>query len=186
MKKSVIAVLALSLMIFTGVANANVIGIFGDPDATVCDTDMLAQYTTVTVHFVALLSDVGSISAAEFGATGINLAGTMPTVTWDTGLVIGDIMSPDGVALAFNPVLDGPVAHLGTIAYFLLAPQAPDVMMSVVPSGAGNLVVVDAADSSTHDAMGWSLVVNCSAGAGCACDVIATDDSSWSEVKSLY
>lgn len=187
MKKSVIAVLAIGLMLFAGAASANVIGIFGDMEGTVCQVDANVAYQYAYVYFVGLLSSVPAISACEFGATGVFMpANGLATVTWNTSLVIGDIMTPDGVALAFNPILEGPVANLGQIQYFVLSPFPPDHMMSVVPSGAGNLVFVDAADSSEVPAMGWSTIVNCTLGDACACDVIATEDTSWSEVKALY
>lgn len=187
MKKSVIAALALSLMLFAGVASADVIGIFGDEQGTICEVDAATAYTYANIYFVALLTDTPMINACEFGATGVSMpANGLATVTWNTDLVIGDIMSPDGVALAFSEPLSAPVALLGNIEYFILNPFPADHMMSVVPSGAGNLVVVDADSSSESPAMGWSLLVNCTLGDGCACDVIAVDDASWSEVKALY
>jgi hypothetical protein len=174
-------------MLSAGAASANVIGIFADMEGTVCEADAMVAYSYVEVYFVALLSTVPTMSACEFGATGVSLPGTaLPTVTWNTQLVIGDIMTPDGVALAFNPYLDGPVANLGSISYFVLAPFPMDHLMSIVPSGAGNLVVVDATDSSEVPAMGWGKIINCTLGDACACDVIATDETSWSEVKALY
>ncbi len=185
MKKSVIAVLVLSLMLVAGVASANIIGIFGDDMGTVCEAEMLVPYSTTTVHFIAMV-DLPTMSACEFGGTGVNIPGTMPTVAWATSLVIGDIMIPEGVALAFNPPLEGPAAYLGSISYFLLAAQGENQPMNVVATLGGILAVVDGEDASTHDALGWGLLVNCTLGSACACDVIATEDTSWSGVKSLY
>jgi hypothetical protein len=182
MKKSVIAALALSLMLMAGAAGASIIGIFGDQDATTCTATMTTQYTTTTVYYVAMLDDIGSMSACEFGATGVALTGmALPTVAWNTTLVIGDIMSPDGVALAFSTPLEAPLAYLGSIAYFLLAPVEPDHAMSIVPSGAGVLVVVDADTAVEYPAEGWSCIVNCTVGGpfgNCQCeDTIATEDA---------
>lgn len=194
MKKSVIAVLALSLMLFASVASANVIGIFGDAAGTSCSADAVIPYTYTTVYFNALLTDVVNMSACEFGATGVALppGAAIATVAWNTTLVIGDIMTPDGAALAFSPPLTGPVAALGSIQYFLLTPALipPNHLMSVVASGAGNLVVVDADSGAEVPADGWSLVMNCEVGGPfgqCECDdTIATEESSFSEVKALY
>ena len=185
MKKSVIAVLALSLMLFASVASANVIGFFGDMEATTCDAVMTLPYVAVTVHMVAMLSDITLMSACEFGATGLDLPNLLipPSVVWNTDLAIGDIFG-DGIALAFSPFAEAPMAYLGNITYLPLSPLPADLMMSIVPSAAGVLVVVDGEDASEHAAMGWSLIVNCSG--DCGCDVIATDDNSWSGIKDLY
>lgn len=187
MKKSVIAALALSLMLFAGTASADIIGIFGDEAGTICQVDASTAYAYASIYFLALLTDTPTINACEFGATGVNMpANGLPTIAWNTDLVIGDIMSPDGVALAFTDPLAGPVAMLGSIEYFVLNPFPADHAMTVVPSGAGNLVVVDGDTSETVPAMGWGLLVNCTLGDGCACDVIAVDESSMSEIKALY
>ncbi|MCB1161307.1 T9SS type A sorting domain-containing protein [bacterium] len=154
-------------------AQASTIGIFADLAATLCSVDMDQQYTVVTVHYIAVLDDVAAMSACEFGATGVSLAGqAIATVSWNTTLVIGDIMTPDGVALAFTTPLHAPLAYLGSISYFLLAPIDEDHLMHIVPSGAGNIVVVDADTGVEIPAMGWGFVVNCDYGGqyeDCSC-----------------
>ena len=187
MKKSA---LVLGLLLLATAANANIIGLFADPAATDCTSDMNAAYVTVNIKLVGVLTDVASITAAEFGATGVNLAPmAIQTVTWTTTLVIGDIMTPQGVALAWTTPQAGPIVQLGNIAYFLLAAQPPDVRMCVVPSGAGVLAIVDA-DFVQHPASGWCHVVNCVVGGqygACTClDNIPTQESSWGAVKSLF
>jgi len=194
MKKSVIAVLALSLMLAAGVASAqqeNIIGIFGDTGALTCQKAFTVQYTTVEIYFVAKLADIASISACEFGATGVDRTGSaIATVTWDTPLVIGNIMLPDGVALAFPTPKEAPLAYLGKIAYFLLAPLPPNSVMQIVPSGFGNLVLVDAASAQEIPAQGWRLVANCQLGGefgNCECEAtIATQEAAWGQIKALY
>lgn len=190
MKKSVIAALALSLILMAGAASASIIGIFGDTGATTCVKAMMAPYTYAEVYFCALLDDTEAISACEFGATGVVLPSTIITVTWDTTLVIGNIQTADGVALAFPVPKVAPLAYLGKIQYFLLAAQANNTVMSVVPSGAGNLVVVDAGSAAELPVEGWRLIVNCQAGGAygnCQCeDNIATEDAAWGQIKALY
>ncbi|MBM4201117.1 MAG: hypothetical protein FJ189_07510 [Gammaproteobacteria bacterium] len=190
MKKSVIAALALSLFLMAGAASASIIGIFGDTGATTCVKAMSAQYTYAEVYFCALLDDTAAISACEFGATGVVLPGTIITVTWDTTLVIGNIQTADGVALAFPVPKAAPLAYLGKIQYFILAPQMPNTVLSVVPSGAGNLVIVDAGTASELPAEGWRLIVNCVPGGdygNCLCEnTIATEDAAWGQIKALY
>jgi hypothetical protein len=194
MKKSVIAALALSLMLVAGAAGASVIGIFGEPEAVTCTGDFSVQYTTAVVHFAALLDDVGSISACEFGADGIDLVSrpevATQTALWETDLVIGNIFG-DGVALAFAEPLAAPVAYLGRLEYFLLAALPPDeVVMSIVPTILGNLLIVDFDTAAEIPAEGWSLVVNCTVGGpfgNCLCmDPIATEDANWGQIKALY
>lgn len=191
MKKSVIAALALSLVLMAGAASASIIGIFGEQEAVTCTKAMLTQYSYADVFFCAMLDDTPSISAVEFGATGVNLGATaLPTVTWNTTLVIGDIMTPDGVALAFTTPLGAPLAYLGKISYFLLAPQPLNHVMQIVPSGAGNLVVVDFDTAAEIEAQGWRLIVNCQVGGeygDCLCEAtIATEDAAWGQIKALY
>jgi len=189
MKKSVIAVLALSMMLMASMASANVIGIFGDEAGTLCSGNMNIPYTYVNIKFIAVLSDVASITAAEFGATNVNLLNTIPTVTWTTTLVIGNIMTPDGVALAWTTPQPGPIVQMGNIQYFLLAAQPADVKLQILPSGAGVLAIVDEVFIQ-HNVTGWGFVVNCTVGGqygACTClDNIPTQDSSWGAVKSLF
>lgn len=197
MKKIVIAAMALSLVLMAGVASAtNVIGIFGEPEALTCSKAWNAPYASVTVYFVAMLdpTTVPTMSACEFGATGVTQAATgalAATPTWNTTLVIGSIMTPDGVALAFTTPLEAPLAYLGNIAYVGgMTPPAADYVMEVVPSGFGNLVVVDAETATEVPAEGWRLVVNCVVGGPngeCGCDnTIATEDAAWGQIKALY
>jgi len=191
MKKSVIAALALSLFLMAGAASASIIGIFGDTGATTCQKNFTAQYTTVEVYFCALLDDVASISACEFGATGVDRTGSaIATVLWDTPLVIGNIMLPDGVALAFPTPKAAPLAYLGKISYFILAPFPANSVMQVTPSGFGNLLIVDYETATEIVAQGWRLIANCVPGGeygDCLCEgTIATDDAAWGQIKALY
>lgn len=190
MKKSVIAALALSLFLMAGAASASVIGIFGDTGATTCQKAFNVPYTSVEVYFCALLDDVASISAVEFGATGINLPPNIMTVTWDTPLAIGDIMADGGVALAFPTPKAAPLAYLGKISYFLLAALPQNHVMQVGPSQYGNLLIVDYETATEIEAIGWRLVANCVVGGefgDCLCEnSVATEDAAWGQIKALY
>jgi hypothetical protein len=177
-----------------GVANASIIGIFGEEGAITCSKVWNAPYAQLSVYFCALLDDIDSMSACEFGATGVSQGATgalAATAVWNTPLVIGNIMLPDGVALAFPEPLLPPLAYLGRIDYVGgLTPPPADFVMQVVPSGAGNLVVVDAGTATTYPAQGWRLIVNCTIGGAhgnCGCeDTIATEDANWGQIKALY
>ena len=81
---------------------------------------------------------------------------TLPTVVWNTTLVIGDILTPAGVALAFTTPLQGPVCALGQINYFVLAPPPPDTFQQIVDSEAGVLAIVDE-EFNTIPADGWAF-----------------------------
>jgi hypothetical protein len=192
MKKNVIAVLALSLFLMAGPASASIIGLFGDLDATTCTKTVNTAYVYVEVYFCALLDDTPAISACEFGATGITMAGfaVTPTVTWDTPLVIGSILTPEGVALAFPTPKQAPLAYLGTISWFVLAAFPANSVMQIVPSEAGNLVVVDAETAVILPAQGWRLIANCQVGGeygDCLCEgTIATSEAAWGQIKALY
>jgi hypothetical protein len=197
MKKSVIAVLALSSLLVAGSATAqlttDVIGIFADADATQCEIVPGAQYSTMTVHFVALLNTIGAMSACEFAATGTTLpagASAPSQPMWATDLVIGNI--DEGVALAFSEPLVAPVAYLGFQDYFLITPALipADYAMTIVESSAGNILVVDADTTNEIPAEGWSLIANCTPGGpygDCSCEEgVATEDAAWGQIKALY
>jgi hypothetical protein len=66
MKKFVLAMFVLTLM--AGAANANVVGIFGDMDATICSAPVM-PYVQMSVYILAVLDEIPSLTAAEFGAS---------------------------------------------------------------------------------------------------------------------
>ncbi len=183
MKKSVIA--ALAILLIASVASANVIGIFADAGATACDITLNGTYANVSFHYAVLLTDIPALTAVEFGTTGMDLlvapAGWVPA--WASPLVIGNPASAAGGSIAFTTAQAGPLVYLGSMSTFDAAPNGSDLMVCVSPTEGGNLIIVDEAFVE-HAAMGWCAVVNCTG--VCDCESIATDDSSWSEVKSLY
>jgi len=121
------------------------LGIFADDLATICELDQ-QQYVTATAKVSVLLpSWLPAITAAEFRIENLPVSGGEGLVTerWNTVLVIGE--PADGIALAFNPPLPGPIAHLGELDFFEIAPDwiGVDHMMEIAASNSsGHLVVV--------------------------------------------
>ncbi len=189
MKKSVIAVFALSLMLLaSGASAANVIGLFGDVDATQC-SKTFGVYVYTDVYIIAILDmiDTTGITAAEFLVDGVNAGAgdAIVAITWASPLTIGDVLGPDGFSIAFPECQPGPMIHLGTMSFFVLngAYPAPDSRWCVVPTNdSGNLAVVDC-QYVTVPADGWCFIANCTAGCDCG---IATEESTWGGVKALY
>ena len=66
MKKIVITLFAL--MLLASMANANVIGIFGDMGAATCSGPFIGM---PTIYLFAELSDVAAITTVEFGVAGL-------------------------------------------------------------------------------------------------------------------
>ena len=192
MKKSVIAVLALSLMLSASGASANLIGLFGDPEALTCAADF-PVYGYTDVYVTAVLSDIASITAAEFRIDGIVQPNPLVIITpvWNSPLTIGDALG-DGFSIAFTVAQNGPMVVLGSLQVFPInaAWQLPDTMWCIVETNdSGVLALVDG-DFVTIPCDGWCFVADCAVGGphgNCDClDTIATEETSWGAVKSLY
>jgi hypothetical protein len=193
MKKSVIAVIALAAMLFAGSANANLIGIFADQEASNC-TAAFPVYAYTNVYVCAVLSTIDAITAAEFLIDGINTANPLVIIspTWNSPLTIGNAFGADGFSIAFQTAQPGPIVVLGSVQFFpinaaWLAGQPP-IWCVVQTNDSMKLVLVDA-DFQDYDAMGWCFVPECVPGGDygdCSCMAIPTEDTSWGAVKSLY
>jgi hypothetical protein len=185
MKKLMVALLLLVAVSSVANAQAPFIGMYADVDAVVCHNE-LAVYANTSVYFFATLPpEILAISACEFRVDNLlTAADAIVTPAWNTPLVIGD--AGYGIALAFNPILGGPLAFLGQIDFFGLADIGPDYVMSIQPSNdSGNLVVVDDL-FNTIDAEGGIFTFNCASG-DCECtEGVATEDATMSSIKALY
>jgi hypothetical protein len=186
----IISTVAILLTMVVAATAEPVIGLYDDPAGYVCASDV-DLYVTMSVYVVADLQEVDEITAAEFYIENlpVNDGFGLRTDLWNTGLVIG---TPEyGVALAFNPPLDGPMALLGQLDFFMLdeAWIYDDHCMDVEPSlDSGLLVVVDG-NYDTIDAYGYVFNFNNTTGSWFCwtCDEITpTEQSSFSTLKSLY
>jgi hypothetical protein len=189
MKKIVITLFAL--MLLASMANANVIGIFGDMGAATCSGPFIGM---PTIYLFAELSDVAAITTVEFGVAGLPMNPTeaMQIITWNTTLAIGSM--EDGIALAFNPPVEGPLAYLGMVMFVPMGgwTAGDDYKMEIIPSpSSGKLIVVNE-NFVEIDAMGWGYVWNCVVGGqygDCSCSDeggVATMDANWGSLKALY
>lgn len=192
MKKIVIA-LALTMMVSTVVSAENLIGIFGDMDATMCSAD-IPVFVGADIYVLAVLEDIDAITGCEFSIGNYITGGGPPngflTETWN-GLVIGNPIEGISIALDDAPVA-GPVVHIGSINIFPFLADWVGInrLMCIIPSqDAGNLIVTDEQFNEIPVA-GWCFVANCVPGGdygNCMCeDAIAVDDTSWGAVKALY
>ena len=160
---SIFGVFLLATLTISIEAQADSIGVYANEEATSCEIDMSELYTSVNIHFAASLSSIPSLTAVEFGTTGLDLLDAVAgwTSVWASPLVIGDPSSPQGGQIAFSEAQTGPVIYLGYITTFLVTPQ-PEVNLCIGPAESGNLLVVGA-DFIERDAQGWCAGVNCSA-----------------------
>jgi hypothetical protein len=192
MKKSVIAVLALGLMLFASGASANLIGLFADEAATACAADF-PVYAYTNVYVTVMLTDIPAITAAEFRIDGIVQPNPLVVITptWNSPLTIGSVFG-DGFSIAFTTAQNGPIVPLGTIQFFPIneAWQAPDTMWCIVETLDSQLLAVVDDEFNTIPVDGWCFVADCMVGGphgNCEClDTIATEETSWGAVKSLY
>jgi hypothetical protein len=177
------------LTLMAGAANANVVGIFGDMDATICSAPVM-PYVQMSVYILAVLDEIPSLTAAEFGASNFpeNLGYPVGqvTVTWTTSLVIGNIY--EGVALAYDAPQPGPIVRLGTAVVLDFGGYAFDNHMTCIVASPANPsvltpVVVDA-NYDVYEANGWCFIFNCTVG-DCTCNV-PTQSSDFSSIKALY
>ena len=128
----------------------NHIGLYTDTDAQLCQAPLDGAGMTVQMRVLAVLPDgVSGVTAAEFRLANLPESQFPPNghweATWNTTLVIGNL--EQGIALAFNPPLEGAIVELGTLL-FTSYDQADwigaDHTVDVLPSTFGqNLVVVD-------------------------------------------
>ncbi len=188
MKKLMVALLMLTAM--TSFASADFIGIFTDENGTDCHADII-EYEPLVVHVMAYIPNVpGGITAAEFSIA--NYPGNpgyptgTATETWDSDLVIGDVTWD--FSIAFSEPIYGPFAHLGAIEFLMFDPLwiGEDYIMTVAPGNdCACLVVVDDLFEIV-DVDGGQFTFNC-VQTSCLClEDTATQDSSWSAVKSLF
>ncbi|MCB1163025.1 MAG: hypothetical protein R3C71_07510 [Candidatus Krumholzibacteriia bacterium] len=186
---------ALLLVALSGVAVAQsepFIGIYDAPEYVRCHAD-IALYTSVTVYFLAYLPPpIQAMTAAEFRVSNLPDA-TMAVMTpfWGTDLVIGDLGY--GLALAWSPPLPGPVAQMGSVSFFSIQDFGDDYRIVVEPSlGSGNLIIVDENFDEIHcDLVPMWFTFNCTGSLpyGCDCPLhftVATEESSWGQIKALY
>jgi len=209
MKKTAIA-LAAVLMLAAAVASAqNRIGVFGDTGAGLCSAPMPVGVST-TLHVLAVLEDIEAIRGAEFKIAGYPTVVGPPngfiTPLWD-GLVIGDPIH--GISVAFPGPVNGPVAHIGSLAFFPLSPAwlGTNKVLDVEPAESGRLIVADG-DYNEITVAGWVFVGNCIPNSNidrpwvpnppetpgwdmttgnCQCEsAIPVEDTNWGAIKALY
>lgn len=192
MFKKVIVVAAM--MLFAGIASADVIGVFADDMAGACTANIM-PYTPINIYVMAILTETfdGGITAAEFkidnwmGSPGYP-TGTA-TVTATSDLVIGGLGTDYSIAWSAPQGAGYGMVLIATVNILMFDANwiGPDYMIRVAAGDdCGCLVTVDDL-FETHDAQGGLFWFNCTAPEQCIClEETATQDSSWSAVKSLF
>ena len=155
------------------------IGLYLEPDATVCGAPIAAQQV-VTLHVLAVLPNIGDegLVAAEFRIVGLPEigGGGIYSANWNSDLVLGDL--PTGLAIAFPEPLYGAVIELGTISFAAgnddwLGDNAE--LFTDVAIGSGRLVVVN--DSYEEISVAGSyFTFNCTIPELCECGRFSSPD----------
>jgi opacity protein-like surface antigen len=190
MKKLMVALLLLvatSSLVFAQAQPS--IGLYGDNPGVICQLDIPPFVNTPVYFFAVLPPEIPGITAVEFSVS--NVPDELTAVlgfNWNTTLVIGELGY--GIALAFNPPLDGPNAYLGYVNVLALVDLGMDYRMEVLPSNdSGNLVVVDLDFNEVDAEPGHIFTINCTGGLPGGCDCIlgvATEEANWGQIKALY
>jgi hypothetical protein len=186
MKKLIATLLLLAVSSVALAQGVPTIGLYEDPDYTLCFGDIV-QYVSKDVYVAAWLPpEIPVMTACEFAVSGLpGPADAIIAENWTTPLVIGDLGFD--ISLAWAAAQPGPWVLCGTLDFFALIDLGPDVVMQVVEGGACTCLVVVDGDFVEHDAVGGQYVFNCSDPANCECfPGTATEDTSWGSLKSLY
>ncbi len=192
MIKKVIVVAAMVL--FAGVANADVIGVFADDQGGAC-TAMIMPYVPVDIFIMAILTETfdGGITAAEFKVTNWPGNPGYPTgitnIAYTSDLIIGDIETDLSIAWPGPQGAGNGFVLIGSANLTMFDPAwiGPDHMMQVEAGDeCACLVTVDDI-FEIHEAQGGLFWFNCSIPEECVCLLeTATEETSWSSVKALF
>jgi hypothetical protein len=192
MKKLMVTTLMLALM--SGFAmGQDFIGIFADDAGTTCDQDFDGFMVETMIYIMAYIpSFPGGITAAEFSMANVPENLGFPygdaDVYWNTDLVIGDWAYD--VSLAFTNPLMGPFALLGWIELVNYEQDVvwigDDHVIEVLPGQDCQCLVIVDHLYETYEVAGGHFTFNCTGECYCIDDPTATEDTSWSAVKSLF
>ena len=184
MKKVLLTTVILMFSASLVFAQAGRIGIFGDATGAVTSCAVVDDAPKLLPLYVVHV-DAPSVTASQFMAPQpACMDGTWLSDTAVFGVTLGN--SQTGVAIAYGACLASPV-HILTINIFASGTTAPCCVYPVtgdvnLPSGL--IEIVDCADNLYYGD-GQSGVIN--PDATCACvDIVATQESSWGKIKSLY
>ncbi|MBC8365814.1 hypothetical protein H8E52_00240 [bacterium] len=187
--------LILTILSLAGAAQADtVIGLFADEDMNSCDAALIPYVPTLL--YVVAYWDAGplddGITAAEFKLDGLPQSDGYPlgtvTVNHTTDLVIGSVWTdysaawsePQGVGAGQFTVCSLELLMFDTIWVGV------DQEVVVSPGNDCDCLVLVDAMFDVHDAVGGLFTLNCSA-PPCNCfPPVATESTSWSNVKSLF
>ncbi|MCP4546206.1 MAG: hypothetical protein GY835_07045 [bacterium] len=192
MKKFVFALFALMLMASVATAQMNIIGVFADPGATICDAP-IAPGGMSMVYFVATLdmTSTTAITAAEFRTENFPQHGAqaMVTFSWASNLVIVEEGSTEiGVSIAFTEAQAGPIVALGNA---MIVPfgnfWGENTFCRILEHGVSGMLSFVDDNYVSQPASGYNFVWNCT-GDDFACDCISVpaQEKSFSSIKALY
>lgn len=192
MLKKVIAVVAM--MLFAGVASAEMIGLYADQDATICQGPIVPG-PPVNYYIIATLTQLADagITAAEFKIDNLPVsdyvAGGLITPAWTSEVTVGDPWTDFSIAWPTPQGAGTGMVLIGTLQFLCFNPAwvgADHLMEFVNGDTCSCLVVVDEAFVS-YDAIGGKFWANCSDLEVCVCvEETATQDTSWGNVKALF
>jgi len=189
MKK--ILILALAMVLSASLVYAQPggeIGLFSDVGYSDCNLAPAAPYSNYNVYIVHVLAT--SANSSQFKITK-NITGALlnqGTITFGTNLTLGDLFT--GITVTY--VGCKPLPYLiGTIPYFYYGTPGADpvctysLLVEADPGAeTGQVESVDCAGVKQVAVGGtltfWGDPVDC------PCQLVSTQESSWSKIKSLY
>jgi hypothetical protein len=184
--------LSLAITLVAGVAMADNFGIYTDPLATGEDcTATVVQFQSFSMYVVHQVTGSGA-TGSEFMVAGTSTTGW----TFNGATVMGGFLAigsaTTGVSLAYGGCLAGPAFGVVQLNFFGFAPPAggnPTCgFLEIVPSPTalgGIIKAVDCNFAEIPATGGWGWINSDGTCEACG-PVVATEESTWGKVKSLY
>ena len=195
MKKLLLSLALAALALSPAIAQVGgSIGVYANTEASICYADIPVGAQT-DIYIIALLTDpaimASGITAAEFKIDNLPPSdyaqGGLITVTPSSEVVVGDLWTDFSIAWA-TPQGSGtgvvPIATLGMLPFSPTWCGTDHLMQVVEGETCLCLALVDDAFVEWVG-LGGSFWGNCSDIEQCAC-VTPTQETSWSDVKSLF
>jgi hypothetical protein len=179
-----VLLIALALVMISGAAMADHIGIYNDQVASGCTLVAPGGFVPYSI-FVVHRFTVGA-TGSQFAVNDVSTQAATGFAALGGFLVIGNLAD---LSLAYGACLTGPDIPAVQLNYFAVGNPSPCGLVEIIPapSGGGNIKYTDC-NFAEIPATGGQFWFN--SGTSCNdCDeppTVATEESTWGKVKSLY